>query len=397
MLNNHNTKTKSETLGDVELKYVSYGDTIEFAKILQEAPKDKDFVAKILFHQLVKPEVGFGDFQKISDVDLGALTKAFVKNENHTFKYFQDTGNYFNDFKQALTPIHEKYIVDEKLRKNYEPIIKSVQESLNAFNKNYASVQSIIKTQFDLWQKWAEQNKLVFKNLNTALDQEKKKFLLQNGWVLSPYLSNKTIKSELNSVNIFKKKNSEINVIYENFFSENNYKELKNMIDGWSNNKYFKNRIKIFTDCLMILQTFRVNKQNNKINPARIILPSLIAQIDGITSEYAKNNGLIVNKTRWQDSSGQVVSKFDSIWNQLCYDSSEIFTIRMLEEYLFGKAFPYGQKNPDKNNENPKKVKLRPFFQFSRHKIMHGEDLKFGTIDNVLRAFLLLDFLANLK
>ena len=181
MLNSHNTKTKSETLGDVELKYISYDDTIEFAKILQETLKDRDFVFKMLFRQLIKPEINFGDFQKISDIELEALAKVFVKNENYTFKYFQDTGNYFNDFKQALTPIHEKYIVDEKLRKtyepiiksaqeslnvfnktyepiiksaqeslnafnkNYEPIIKSVQESLNAFNKNYASVQSIIK------------------------------------------------------------------------------------------------------------------------------------------------------------------------------------------------------------------------------------------------------------
>jgi len=31
VLNNHNTKTKSETLGNVELKYFSYGDSIEFA------------------------------------------------------------------------------------------------------------------------------------------------------------------------------------------------------------------------------------------------------------------------------------------------------------------------------------------------------------------------------
>jgi len=69
----------------------------------------------------------------------------------------------------------------------------------------------------------------------------------------------------------------------------------------------------------------------------------------------------------------------------------------MLEDYLFSQAFPYGQSNPVKKNEIPQKVKYRPFFQFSRHKIMHGEDLQFGTIDNVIRAFLLLDFLANLK
>lgn len=34
---------------------------------------------------------------------------------------------------------------------------------------------------------------------------------------------------------------------------------------------------------------------------------------------------------------------------------------------------------------------------FNRHKIMHGEYLKYGRIDNTIRAFLILDFLATLS
>jgi len=36
-------------------------------------------------------------------------------------------------------------------------------------------------------------------------------------------------------------------------------------------------------------------------------------------------------------------------------------------------------------------------FTFSRHKIMHGEYLRYGRIDNTIRAFLILDFLATLS
>ena len=244
VLNNHNTKTKSETLGDVELKYVSYGDTIECAKILQETLKDKDFVAKILFHQLVKPEISFADFQKISDVELESLARVFVKNENHTFKYFQDTGDYFKDFKQALVVGHEKHI--EELRKTFEPIIKPAQETLTAFSKNYSSViqQAIDGTsyiqesmrglaevakqvsdtqrrlfesikpaieqyqatakiiaeslppQIDFWQKWIEQNKKVFDSFSNHwadfrktynIDEQKAVGVLQKyKWFITP-------------------------------------------------------------------------------------------------------------------------------------------------------------------------------------------------------------------
>lgn len=445
-LSKNNTKIKINSLGDIELKYVSYGDTTEIAKLLPKKISDKNFASKILFRQLLRPKIYLSDFEKITDKDLKKLAKAFVKKENYIFKHFQDTGDFFKDFRRAIQTQYDKYI--ENLRKTFEPILESTQKIFQTFEKNYSSIfkqaldansyiqntmrkftsvaqrfqktqlqiaESIkpiieqcntnariltesIKPQIEIWQKWSEQNKSIFENFkHLALDNKKKEFLLQNGWVFSPYLSNKTIKDELNSDDIFKKKNSEINTIYENFFSENNYSELESMINSWKKKSHFKDRINIFKDCLIILQTFRPKKHNKGINPARTILPLLIAQIDGITSEYAKDKGLSLNGTQWIDSSGNTVKKFDSIWNQPCGDSSEIFTIRMLEDYLFSQAFPYGQSNPIQKKENPQKVKYRPFIQFSRHKIMHGEDLQFGTIDNAVRVLLLLDFLANLK
>ena len=271
-LSKNNTKIKINSLGNVEFKYVSYGDTREIAKLLSQKITDKNFVLKVLFRQLVKPQIKFSRFEKISDTDLQKTAKAFVKKENYTFKYFQDTGDFFKDFRKALQTHYDKHI--EGLRKTFEPIVESTQKTLIAFQKNYGSViqqaidkssyvqdtmcqftsvaeqfqktqlqhvkamkpiieqynttarilEESIKPQIEIWQKWAEQNKSVFENFKyLVIDQKKKEFLLQNGWVFSPYLHGKTIKDKLNSDDIFDKKNSEINTIYENFFNENNY------------------------------------------------------------------------------------------------------------------------------------------------------------------------------
>lgn len=161
-LSAHNTKTRLQSLGDVELKYISGGDAIEFEKLLEKQLPEKDFVSQILFHQLVKPKTDFNELHKISDKELEELARAFIKNEDHSFKYFQDTGDFFKDFKQAFTIGYEKDI--EEIRETFEPIIRSTQETLKAFSNNYASViqqtldgTSYIKESLQTFANFAEQ------------------------------------------------------------------------------------------------------------------------------------------------------------------------------------------------------------------------------------------------
>jgi hypothetical protein len=284
------------------------------------------------------------------------------------------------------------------LAQKQKEIMRPVVEQLNTIKPRINDLVRLVPPQVDLLHKWAEENKKTFEVFgNLAISFKRNDFLLDNGWIICPYLTGKNIEKVLRSNGIFKKNNSEINAIYEDFFCGNDYSELEQMINGWRSNKYFKKRINIFTDCLFLLKNFRRNRKNVEINPSRLIMPDLISQIDGITTEFAKDKGLKIDKMEWKDPTGNKAHKFDCIWEEPCYDNADVSTITMLESYLFSKAYPYGQINPTRNKEQPKKVKLRPFFQFSRHKIMHGEDLRFGTIDNVLRTYILLDFLAHLK
>lgn len=271
------------------------------------------------------------------------------------------------------------------------PFLIKQKEQAEEMNKNFKLMAEPMEKVLKIFSAIQLEHEKFFRKI---IDTKKKEFLLQNGWMLSPYLFGKDIQKQLNDTSILKKKNREINAIYKNFFCNNDYQELETMACGWRRNKYFKPRQKIFLDCVEIL---KVSKTRKTINPSTIILPVLIAQIDGITFEYAKSKGLRMNKLRPEDKSGEKIDNFKWIWELPCRDIPNMNALIMLQEFLFSRAFPSGQKDPKNNSEIPKKVKLSPFFKFSRHKIMHGEDYRYKNINDILRVFLILDFLSCLK
>lgn len=443
VLNSHNTKTKSETLGDVELKYVSYGDTIEFAKILQEALKDRDFVAKILFRQLVKPEINFGDFQKISNIELEALARAFVKNENHTFKYFQDTGDYFKDFRQALAVGHEKHI--EELRKTFEPIIKSAQETLTAFSKNYASViqqaidgtsyiqesmrglaevakqvsdtqrrlfESIkpaieqyqatakiitesLRPQIDFWQKWTEQNKRVFDSFSKYWADFQKTYNIAEQkavGVLQKYKWFITLSFPMpfifEVVKLDKKKGRQdkaVNGLFIKYFEAKNWHNLEGMVDDWKNKPLLKKRYKILADCVEVVKI----ASKKGINGANVVLPTLITQIDGALTDYlnSKNIQWDCDYDDWIDGKTGKVKKIGRK-TQFKNSKPKVLTTQLddlANDIFLNILFQRSQKGKP----------LATPFSFNRHKIIHGESIKYGRKDYLIRAFMVLDLLAH--
>ena len=161
-----------------------------------------------------------------------------------------------------------------------------------------------------------------------------------------------------------------INRLFIDYFSSNNFENLEKLVDGWETNEIFKSRMKIFRDCISVMRNAK-----GKYNPSTIVLPTLIAQIDGIRIEFMNRNGL----SFWTK---------DRVWkgwfkgqtpNQKLLDlANDIFL-----NILFQKS------QPGRPLETP--------FTFNRHKIMHGEYLRYGRIDHTIRAFMISDFLATLS
>lgn len=429
-LNKSNTKLYLKPLGTVELKYISYGDTRDFLKILQKPLSDRNFVIEILYHQFIKPEIKFDKFKKLPDKEIEKLGKAFVKKEDYTFKHFQDTGDFFKDFRQAVKTQNKKHI--EELRKTFEPILKSTQETLAAFHKDYAPViqqaldtssyiQNIIsqfasvaqqfqktrlqmaesikpiieqynttarilaesiKPQIEIWQKWAEQNKSVFENIRKNWSEFQKRYkiaekkavgvLQKYKWFISPSMP---IDFIFKVVQLGQKKGRQdkaINKLFIDYFSQNDWQNLEAITKNWKKKPLFKKRIKIIQDCIKTLKN-----ADRKTNTVNVVLPTLIAQIDGFLTDYLDSKGISANSYKQKkiqfrrNSSRALTSNLDDL-------ASDIF-LNIL--------FQHSQKGRP----------LKTPFNFNRHKIIHGENIKYGRKDYLIRAFLVLDFLAHLK
>lgn len=350
------TKIRIKTLGDIELNSI-FGDNSEYtSKIINDQSlSNKEFVQNILYNQLIKPKISMKEFLQLSDNDLETIGKAIIENEWPVFRHVKDTGDFYKDFRMAL----------EFFEEEQSEIIKN----------------------------------LLSKTSQIIIDLRKGEHLYKNGWIITPYIKDKLVKDQLLTADLLRKTNSQINRIYEDYFTNDNYREIELMIKSWKTNKLFEPRIPIFLSCLIILRTFRKNKKNlKKVNPCSVIMPVLISQIDGISLSYARNKGLILNITRLKD---KVTGRhFDnlSMWMMMqpAASFSEPNAVKLLYFVLFANTYPVGQeKATHRSLEKPKVI--RPFLIYNRHKILHGEDIKYGTIDNLLRCFLVLDFFANLR
>jgi len=443
-LGKNNARAQLESLGAVELRYISLNDSIEFARLLQGESFDKDFVAQILYHQLVKPEIDYPNFQKLSDKDLEELARAFIKNEGNTFQYFQETGDFFKDFKRALVIGHEKHA--EELAKTLQPIIKSAQEALSAFNKNYAPViqqtiagtsyireslqqlasianqigdtqrritesmrpvieqyQSVAKIiaeslrpQIDIWQRWAEQNEAIFNSFSSywaefqrrynVARQKAVKVLQKYKWFITPSFPMPFIFEVMKLDEENGRHDKAVNSLFIQYFEAEDWQNLEMMVSGWKENSLLKNRQKILMDCVQAMKM----ASKTGINVANVVLPTLITQIDGILTDYLNSKGL----------------QWDSAYDDLV-DTKTGKVRKVGRKTQFKNAKPKVLTTPLDDLANDiflnilfqKSQKGKPLatpFNFNRHKIIHGENVKYGRKDYLIRAFMVLDWLAHL-
>lgn len=425
-----NTTTKSKTLGEVELRYVSVSDVEFFAELLAKIKDDKEFVVQVLYHQLTTPKVSFSEFNKVPDDELIKLARDLVRHEEHTFQYFKETtdAEFFANFREAIETYHQKQI--ERLQDILEPMIESSKRIFENFRRQYAYIiQQALKPtsyiaelmkevsrigeqfreshlrvaeslrpaveqcqltahilsealtpQINFWQNWVEQNKAMFDGYARfwqtfqeeyeIAEEEAIEIPRKYKWFITLSLP---LDFVFEAVRIGKRTGNQrkaMNRLFVDYFSSDNLRNLENLVDEWETNDIFEPRMKIFKDCVSVMR-----KGQGKYNPSNIVLPTLIAQIDGIRIEFVNRNEL----SFWTE---------DKVWkgwfkgltpNQKLLDLANDILLNIL----------FQRAQPGQPLETP--------FTFSRHKIMHGEYLRYGRIDNTIRAFLILDFLATLS
>lgn len=423
-----NTQTKSDLFGNMEFKFISVKDLNYITKLLVDVKDDREFVLKFLFNQLLTPKIEYSDFKKLSEEQLIKISRDFIKSDPDIFKYFKETNDkeFFHNIRISIDKYNEHNL---KEFSNLSKSLISSQDLLKDFNEKYANLiipsfnidpstivrlneiskiyenfttqsldiaqslkpiieqnniyAKVVAEQFSIHTqdliKWTQDHYNIFSKYNEywksfhekyeIAEKDAIKILKEYNWFISPSMP---INFVFEVVTVGKKDGDftkDINNLFVNYFSKEDYEELDNFVEKWKVNALIKDRIGILNDCILSLKY-----HNKKYNCSNIIIPTLIAQIDGIRIEFMKNFGL----SFWSK---------DKKWKELFINQVPDFKLEELANDIFLNIL-FQQSQPGQPLETP--------FTFSRHKIMHGEELNYGTIDNVIRGFLIIDFLDNL-
>jgi len=422
-------KFKSKELGELQFRRYNLDDLISIEEKLEKIIDDKKFVYRHLHNQLHTPEIVFSKFKGLSEQEIKKIARRFIDKESDLFRYFRETTEeeFFKNFRDSI----RKYKKEEykRFRESMEPIrktledfrrqysnliskalfpydkikeitgfaqmIKETQLSIGEYIKPLMEqarsaalvIDKTIKPQIEVWKIWAKENQSIFDSFRDywktfqeqykITEQEAIKILRKYKWFVSPSLPIAFV-SEV--VKIGKKRGNrrgEINKLFIIYFCSDKYRKLENLVDGWGTNDIFKPRMKILKDCIGGLRN-----APRGCNPSNYILPSLIAQIDGIQQDYMEKHGC-VKRRKWEDASGEEID-----WKDFYKNLTSIQDLDELANEIFLNILFQGSQRGEP---------LKTPFTFNRHKIIHGEYVKYGRIDNTIRAFLILDFLASLK
>lgn len=150
-------------------------------------------------------------------------------------------------------------------------------------------------------------------------------------------------------------------------FSQNKWDYVVCIVNDLKNNKNIKvGRIHILEECVKVLK-----KQSRKTS-STVLLPTLITQIEGVWTDILNCNSC--EKKR----------KLLDLQNKYKMDNYVIESSSLLTDNFF-KFTKYDNDNISRNNS------------FNRNKILHGEILNYCSIYNIIRAFLVLEFLNSLS
>lgn len=281
------------------------------------------------------------------DLKLSMKTISEVSNTVTTMKAASDaisnTVATFLAFEKLTNPLHQickfnDYISIIKIPDLYIPKISRIAETINSFQNN---IKKICTSMDEISSILAEYNYLLPLTLPLGVYSD-----------LLEYLNN--TKESAN-------REKEIDNLLLKLFSYKKWEMSSEIVSKLNNNdKINTKRIVILEDCIKVL------KRNSRKTAANTILPVLIAQIDGI----------------WVDILGS--KDKDKLKNTIKNMKNDKYA-NPARELLVDILFQYTRTAiPVKSD-------------FCRNKILHGEEVEYGSINNVIRAFLIIEFLDSIK
>jgi hypothetical protein len=240
-------------------------------------------------------------------------------------------------FKEALTPILER-------QKEFEELLRKVSEK----TKEWRDAMGVI---------------------------------YEAGWWFTPSLE--TV--DLNEIQLYaeKYKNGDKRAITDLFFhiyQKNHCEYLISVVQGWKRNPYFKKWDKIIDEAL----DSHIRKKYS------VSIPALLLVVEGIAGDYCKKEGLheiaesSSGKSKIKGSLEKLSSKKE---DELLLNE---FFLKRLLSVINGRIFEHTNKLSSSLTRGYE-------YFLNRHAIIHGITSEYGSPQNSLQAFLILDILSLLS
>ena len=369
--------------------------------------------------------------------------KVFLEKDKKLSAYFQDTGDLFKDFKQAFVDfeqsitenfakaieqfqqtairlnestassaafrneaLHEalQNIANQQSRilkvalpqldliadfaKQQENLIRTLQPQFN-FAQNFARAASDISSRpLATLQHTPDKHRTAWEQINQRLlksyhyhhsiEPEAAAILQRYNWPMSLNLPASFIRQIIELDEASGRQDKAINAMFIEYFENNNWQVLDMLLKEWEKNPFLRKRLHILKSCVDILRS-----ADRKTNVANAILPTLITQIDGLLGDYLEDKG-ISHGNRYGDSGSRIGKRtgMRSIDSEQIGDHIDNTSRDILLDVLLQ---PYDRSNRSRTHG------------FNRHKIIKGENTRYGRKGYLIRAFILIDFLAGLK
>lgn len=325
------------------------------------------FCKQFLINQICNPILTLDDFNDVDENEIRLILKKYVEVENlEDYFDFNKSKDIFIIFKEGMESYRNH--VNSIIIGNQLSFLESANSIINSFNFHESLTSYLYKVTL-FWDNFQINYQI------PSLDAQK--CLKKYNWFFSPNMDIPIVYEIMEVCNSSSEhKQKEINNIFVNYFLENDYKKLDGMVDKWSTNPLFKRRIKIIKDCVNIMKV-----SGNDINYSNLVVPTLIAQIDGIQKEFMKLNGFQNTRYGFIDSESKKIDK-NNYFRKLTSDNKFFDSMNdFFLDVLFQTANP-GEKCKS--------------LHFSRHKILHGEITNYGQKVFTIRCFMILDFLSEL-
>ena len=281
-------------------------------------------------------------------------------------------------FKQVQEPLRIAESLDQTINNSVQGIhcaseflsdnISRLSNNIEFFDKNYK-----------YWRNFQQQHEIT--------EKEAINILKKYHWFVTPSLPFDFVYEVVKIGRNEGDQRTSVNKLFEDYFISNDFENLDAIVNEWAGISIFEPRMEIFEDCISALRDSK-----NITNPSNLIIPTLIAQIDGIQANFMELNNLSFdnNAHQWKNTNGtQVLPKSlfgEHFLNREHIDLSDQELLKLCSYTFFDLLF---QKS---GRGEPLSIPIT----FSRHKVMHGEYVDYGGIDNTIRAFMILDFLSTL-